>query len=108
MNNTVYVVILIAVLFLGAFVFPQLMVKRAIPLVIEIFRNSNTVGITGAKTLNDLGLGARTLVEKMWKTRDCKSRALQVLVNSNIIQTAEDGRFYLSEENILVTKWRAN
>lgn len=104
-SNAIFIVILVVLFMIGVLVLPQLMVLRAIPSVIRIFRQHNAVDIKSAKTVNELGLAPRGLVERMWKPRDHKPRALQALMGANIVQMTEDGRVYLSRENLAATRW---
>jgi len=45
------------------------------------------------------------MAQRMWKPRDYKPRALQLLLNANIVQMTPDGKLYLAEENLAATKW---
>lgn len=84
---------------------PQLLIGRTIPDVIKIFKNHDAIGLKNAKTVEELGLTSQTMVQRMWKPRDYKPRALQLLLNANIVQMTEDGKLYISEENLAATKW---
>jgi len=105
MSDTFYILILAVIFILGVTVLPQLFVRRAIPPVIRIFRHHNALGIKSAKTISELGLESPSMLGRMWKTRDYKPRALQLLMTANIVQMTEDGKLYLSEENLMATKW---
>ncbi len=84
---------------------PQLLIRRAIPDVIKIFKSRDAIGPGNAKTAEELEITSQTMVQRIWKPRDYKPRALQLLVNSNIVQMTPDGKFYISEENLDATKW---
>lgn len=105
MSNVIIIVILVVVFMIGVLVLPQLMILRAIPPVIRIFRQHNAIDTKSAKTVNELGLAPRGLMERMWKPRDHKPRALQALIGANIVQMTEDGKVYLSNENLAATRW---
>ena len=105
MNEILLLVLLAVLLLAGLIVFPQLLVRRAIPEVIKIFKRHDALGIKNAKTVEELGLGGQTMVQRMWKPRDYKPRALQLLLNANIVQMTPDGKLYLAEENLAATKW---
>ena len=105
MNDLTAMAILVVLFLLALFVIPQLMTARAIPQVIKIFRKQNAVGIENAKALEELGFKPRALFDRMTKTRDYKPRALQLLIQAKVIQTTEDGKVYLSTENLAKTRW---
>ena len=105
MNEVLFLVLLgIAGILVMLFV-PQLMMKRAIPKVIQAFRQNNAVGPKNARTLEELGLKPKGILESMGR-RDYKPRALQFLISVNIIQMTEEGKFYLSEEDIALSNLR--
>ena len=105
MSDALVIVVLAVILILGVMVLPQLMVRRAIPAVIRIFRQHSAVGVSSARAIHELGLAPPGMVERMWRMRDYKPRALQLLISAKIIERTEDGRLYLSEERLAATKW---
>ena len=106
MNETIFLILLgIAFLLVMLFV-PQLMMKRSIPKVIQAFRQSNAVGAKNARTLEEVGLQPKGLLQTAGRLRDYKPRALQFLIGINVIQLTEEGKFYISEEDIALTRWR--
>jgi len=106
MSDTTIIVILVVFLLFVMFVLPQLLLRRAIPSVIRIFRQGNAVGIENAKTIEELGLKPKSIAQAIFSGRDYKITALQVLKNANVIQGTEDGKLYLSEENLSNSKWK--
>lgn len=90
---------------MALFTIPQLLVRRAIPSVIQIFRRYNAVGIKNAKTLQELKLQPKDMIRRMFGRRDYNLYALQILMETDVIKTTEDGKLYLSEENIASSKW---
>jgi len=106
MNDTFIVIILIIVFIVVALVLPQFLVMRTIPKVIRIFRQNNAVGAKNAKPIEELGLKQRSMIENVLRRRDYKPRSLQLLINTNIVQMTEDGKLYLDEENLAMTRWR--
>ena len=106
MNDTFMVIILIIVFILVALVLPQFMVMRTAPKVIRIFREKDAVGEKKAKAMEELGIKQRSMIENVLRRRDYKPRALQLLLSANIVQMTEDGKLYLDEENLSMTKWR--
>jgi hypothetical protein len=85
------------------FIIPRWRLKRAIRQVIDIFRKHNAVSAGNAKTIDELGLRPRGLMERMLRTRDYKPYALTALMNAGVVKTTEDGKFYLSEEKLMTS-----
>ena len=106
MDDTLMVIVLVIVFIVVALVLPQFLVMRTVPKVIRIFRQNNAVGAKNAKPIEELGLKQRSVIENMLRRRDYKPRALQLLISTNIVQMTEDGKLYLDEENLAMTKWR--
>ena len=106
MNTVVFILVLVVIFILGAFVLPQFLIRRAIRSVMRIFEQHNAIGVKGAKPIEELGLGPKPLLQRMFKARDYKPRALQLLMRSDIVQVTEDGKLYLSEESLTTTRWR--
>ena len=100
MNEVLLIVLLIIIAMVAMFIFPQWRLKRAIPQVIRIFREHNAIGIKNAKTIDELGLQPRGVLQQMFKRRDYKQYAVNALMRVEIIQMTEDGRLYLSEERL--------
>ena len=99
----IVIIVAIAIVGLGVFIFiPQVMTKRALPRVIKAFRQGNAVGATNAKTLIELGLSRQGL--RLLGRRDYTVQALQVLMQCNVVKTCDDGRVYLSEEDLAATR----
>jgi len=108
MSDTTILVLLAVLLLLAMFVLPQLRLRMAIPSVIRLFRQSNAVGIKNAKTVEELGLKPKNVAQAVFSGRDYKITALQVLRNANVIQSTEDGKLYLSEENLSNSRWKGH
>jgi len=106
MNDTLMVIILIIVFVVVALVLPQFMVMRSAPKVIRIFREKDAVGEKKAKAMEELGIKQRSMIENVLRRRDYKPRALQLLLSANVVQMTEDGKLYLDEENLSMTRWR--
>ena len=105
MSDWAIIAVLIIVFLVAMFVLPQLLIARAIPKVIKIFRKNYAVGVKNAKTVEELKLQPKGLVDRMMRPRDYKPRALQFLMHINVVQMTDDGRVYLSEENLARTRW---
>ncbi len=84
---------------------PSWMIRRSMPKVISILRNKNAVGIRNAKTLEELGLGSKPMLERMFGRRDYKPKALHLLVETKVVLMTEDNKFYITEQTIADAKW---
>ena len=100
MNEVLIIILLIIVALVSMLVIPQWLIKRAVPQVIRIFREHNAIDIKNAKTLDELRLRPRGMMQQMFRRRDYKQYALTALMQADIIQMTEDGKLYLSEEKL--------
>ena len=106
MNEATILILIAVLLLLFMFVLPQILLRRAITAVIRIFRQGNAAGVQNAKTIDELGLRPKSISQAIFRGSQYKSTALQVLRNANIIQSTEDGKLYLSQENLSNSRWR--
>ena len=100
-----FIILLVVIAFVALFTIPQLLVRRAIPAVIRIFRKYNAVRISNAKTLNELKLQPKDMIQRMFGRRDYNLYALQNLMQAEVVKSTEDGKLYLSEEKLATSKW---
>ena len=99
--NDVLIIILLIIIAIAAMLFiPQWLIKRAVPQVIRIFREHNAIDMKNAKTIDELGLSPRGILQQMFRRRDYKQYALTALLRADIIQMTEEGKLYLSEEKL--------
>ena len=78
--------------------------KRAVIQVIKHLRQVQALDVDSAKTVDELGLRPPSLGERLFRFRDYKPGALQGLIQVGIVQMTQDGRVYLSEENLKKSK----
>lgn len=104
MEIAVFIVLVVVLLLLGMFIIPRWLLKRAISKVIRVFRVRNASGVENARTLEELGLGPKNVMQVMFRGRDYRQYALDVLIRAEIIRVTEDGRLYLSEEKLLTSR----
>lgn len=105
MNDTILIIVLGILIIFVWFVLPQIRLRQDIPSLISIFREARAVGIENAKTIEQLRLeppvGVRSFIRGSFHMQD----ALEALKKANIIQSTKDGRMFLSEENLALSKW---
>ncbi len=100
------IIIGMVIVLLAAMIFlPQLMIAMACPKVIKIFRKHGALDSTNAKFVDELGLKPPSFIDRMMKLRDYKPKALQLLMHINVVQMTDDGRLYLSEQELSKTRW---
>ncbi len=103
MNSVIIIVLIIVLALLAMFVVPQWRLRRAIRQVIRIFREHSAIDIKNARTVDELGLRRRRMLEGMLKGRDYKQYAVSALMKAEIIQATEDGRLYLLEDRLMAS-----
>ncbi len=91
---------------LVVFFVPQWILVRNIPKVIRVFRNFNALNPKTAQTIEELGLNPKPMLERMFRRRDHKPRALQFMLRVAMVEVTEDGKLYLNEEKLVQTRWR--
>jgi hypothetical protein len=106
MNETTTLILLTALILIIIFVLPQIMLRRAISSVIRTFRQSKAVGAQNAKTIDELGLRPKSMMQAIFRGTQYKTTALLVLRNASVIESTEDSKLYLSEENLSRSRWR--
>ena len=74
--------------------------RRSISKVVEIFRQHNALGISDAKTVEELGLEKPDFVKRVVRGRDFRQYALQILIKRGVIYVTEDGRLYMLENKL--------
>lgn len=105
-GDTIILILLLIVLLFILFVLPQWSLRRAIPALIQLFRQHKALSPKDAKTMDELGLKQRSLAQAILRGQDYRVTALQILRNANIVRATDDGRLYLSEEDLQQSRWR--
>jgi len=100
-------IIVIVVLFILSIIFiPYWLVMRAIPKVIKAFRQKNAVSESSAMTIEELGLKPKSLLQRMFSRRDYRQHAMQFLIKADVIDITEEGKFFLNDEKLMLSRWR--
>ena len=86
---------------MGLYVIPRWRLKRAMRQVIAIFRRHGALDKKTAKTIDEMELKPRGMMEGVFRGRDFKPYAIDALVKAGIIQGTDDGRLYLSEDTLM-------
>lgn len=101
MNYTaLFILVIIVIAILGLFVIPRFLLIRALKKVVKIFRDHNATNIKDAKAPEELGLKPRSFIDGMFRIRDYKPYALDLLRKGEIVKVTEDGKLYLLEDKV--------
>ena len=101
MDTLFFIAAIVVFTILGLFVIPRWRMKRAVRQVIRIFRERNAVDSKNARTIEELGLMPRGMVESLFKGRDYKNYALTFLIQAEVVQQIDD-KLYLWEERLSI------
>ena len=99
------IVLLVAVMLLvSGFALSMFLFKRTMFVIINTLQEYGAVREENAKSLDEMGLKPKTMVESLTNPglRDYKRQAFQVLMVHNIVKVTSDGRYYLSEYDLMV------
>jgi hypothetical protein len=97
-------ILILILLIIVALAISNFMMRRAIMKVIRILREGDALTPETARTAEELGIKRNLLLQlKIW--RDFKPAALNLLITANVVLMTEDGRIFLSEENLSRTRF---
>ena len=100
-------IVLIVILFILSVLFlPYWLTMRSVPRVIKTFRARNAVGEKNAMTIDELELKPKSIFRRMFTRRDYSQHALQFLIRADVVDITEEGKFFLNEEKLMLSKWR--
>jgi len=101
---TVLVLAGAALLIIAAFALSMFLFKRTVLYIIYTFQEHEAVREENAKTLEEMGLRPKTMMESLVNPglRDYKPQAFYVLMTHNIVKTTPDNRYYLSEYDLMI------
>ena len=100
MSDNTILILLTVLAVIVLFILPQMLLRRAMSSVIRTFRKKKAVGDQNGMTIDELGLRPKSMLQAIFRGTQYKTSALIRLRNAGIIQTTEDGKLYLSEENL--------
>ena len=100
-------IVLIVILFILTVIFvPYWMTMRSIPKVIKQFRQKNAIGEKNALNIDELELKPKSIFRRMFARRDYSQQGLQFLIRSEVVDITEEGKFFLNEQNLMLSKWK--
>ncbi len=96
--NVISLMVLFMFFWLGLFVIPGLLLRKAISQVISVFRRNHSFCTETPKTIEELGLAPQNQLNGFFKARDYKPYALQVLIRAGVVRLGEEGKMCLLED----------
>ncbi|MDO8490444.1 MAG: hypothetical protein Q7T04_00330 [Dehalococcoidia bacterium] len=96
-------IILLAVL--GLVFLPAWMARRNMRKVVKILLEKGATGIQNAMTVDNLGLRPKSLLQRIGGPRDWKPKALDLLIQSNVVLMTQDGKLYVTESSLANAAW---
>lgn len=100
------IVITIAILIVLVIYIPRLLVMSAMKKVIKTLKKQEAVNPQNAKTAEQLGIRQGAIWENMFRMRDYRPQALYLLCETEIVLVTMDNRYYLSESQLAVSRFK--
>jgi len=98
--NLLSVSIILCLSFLAALRIQAFLVKRAVTQVVDRFRTNHSLCSQGSKTVEELGLQPPSFLERIYKPRDYKPYALNMLIKTGAVRLSDDGKMCLLEKKL--------
>ena len=105
MSLLVVAVILVAIVCISIW-FSYVRAKWNVRSLIKSLREHEATNIATAKTAEELNLRLGSSFGKFNLLRDYSSYSLKMLVDEGVVQVTEDGRLFLSEETLALSRWK--
>jgi len=96
-TSVIFWMVLFTLFWLGIFALPALRLKKAVLQVVRIFRREQSFCFNNLKTVDELGLAPPPVWNGIFRLRDFKPYAVQVLVKAGVIHVFEGGKMCLQE-----------
>ncbi len=92
--------ILLVLFYVGFVIIPRLLLRQAVSQIVERFRQSHSLCSESPKTADELGLGPQSLTDRLFRFRDYRPYALQVLIKFGIVRLTQEGKMCLLEDKL--------
>ena len=106
MQGILFIVLIVILFILTVLFVPYWMTMRSIPKVIKQFRQKNAIGEKNALNIDELELKPKSIFRRMFARRDYSQQGLQFLIRSEVVDITEEGKFFLNEQNLMLSKWK--
>ncbi len=100
MIETAILFLILAVMLFSSVLVSGWLVKRATFQVIDRFCSYKALNAKKARKVEELGLASPDIFQRLFRPRDYKPYALQVLSRAGLIRVTGEGRLYLMEEKL--------
>jgi hypothetical protein len=98
MTEILTALLVLALLVVGAIYLMRYLLSRALRNVVARFRAKGATSSATAITAAELGVVKPGVIDRMFRVRDYKPDALNMLVQADVVKLLEDDRLYLSEQ----------
>ena len=98
--NPLFWMMLFVSFWLGFFVIPGVLLKRALGQVTDSFTKSHSLCSETPKTMVELGLAPRSLTQRLFRPRDYRPYALQWLLRTGAVRETGDGKLCFEDEKL--------
>jgi len=105
-QGILFIIIVVILFILSVLFLPYWLIMRSVPRVIRTFRQKNAVGANNAMTVEELELKPKSIFRRMFTRRDYSQNALQFLIRADVVDITEEGKFFLNDEKLMLSKWR--
>jgi hypothetical protein len=105
-QGILFIVILVILFILSVLFLPYWLTMRAVPRVIKKFREKNAVSENTALTIDELELKPKSIFRRMFTRRDYSQHALQFLIRADVIDITDEGKFFLNDQKLMLSRWR--
>ncbi|MGB2813607.1 MAG: hypothetical protein WBC50_08525 [Dehalococcoidales bacterium] len=106
MQGILFIILIVIMFILTVLFIPYWMTMRSIPKVIKQFRQKNAIGEKNALNIDELELKPKSIFRRMFARRDYSQQGLQFLIRSEVVDITEEGKFFLNEQNLMLSKWK--
>lgn len=106
MQGILFIILIVILFILTVLFIPYWMTMRSIPKVIKQFRQKNAIGEKNALNIDELELKPKSIFRRMFARRDYSQQGLQFLIRSEVVDITEEGKFFLNEQNLMLSKWK--
>jgi len=105
-SGILFIIFIVILFILSVMFIPYWLTMHAVPKVIKAFRHQNAIGAHNAMDIEELGLKPKSIFRRMLTRRDYSQQALQFLIRADVVDITEEGKFFLNDEKLMLSKWR--
>jgi len=103
--NALVIVGILVLLVCAALFLSRIYMARAIRSLIGALREAGATSGANAKTAEELNLRPKSTLRDFRVLRDYGPYALQILIRAGVVEVTEDGKLFLSEERLAMSRW---